>query len=122
MRVLSLTWSSLPNQRAQCIISLVEPDSYNVHILGIRPVAVIDRTETHFIKIFFIWFSANTNILSCVRHFPELNYHAKAPLSPSDRRFSAGTLGPAAFGLGLRDSCLVILFFNLLCAIPPSYL
>ena len=37
-------------------------------------------------------------------------------------RFSAGTLGPVAFGLGLRDSCLVILFFNLLCAIPPAYL
>ena len=37
-------------------------------------------------------------------------------------RFSSGTLGPVAFGLGLRDSCLVILFFNLLCAIPPAYL
>ena len=37
-------------------------------------------------------------------------------------RFSAGTLGPAAFGLGLRDSCLVILFFNFLCAALPSYL
>lgn len=37
-------------------------------------------------------------------------------------RFSAGTLGPAIFGLGLRDSCLVILFFNLLCSALPSYL
>ena len=37
-------------------------------------------------------------------------------------RFSAGTLGPAVFGLGLRDSCLVILFFNLICAAMPSYL
>jgi hypothetical protein len=34
--------------------------------LGIPPVAVIDRTETHFVKIFFVWLSANTNILSCV--------------------------------------------------------
>jgi hypothetical protein len=40
----------------------------------------------------------------------------------SVRRFSTGTLGPVAFGLGLRDSCLVILFFNLICAIPPAYL
>jgi hypothetical protein len=38
--------------------------------LGILPVDVEDRTETHFIKIFFIWFSANTNILSCVCSFP----------------------------------------------------
>ena len=38
------------------------------------------------------------------------------------RRFSAGTLGPVAFGLGLRDSCLVIMFFTMLAAIGPSYL
>jgi cytosine/uracil/thiamine/allantoin permease len=67
---------------------------------GIHPVAVEDRTETQFIKIFFIWLSANTNILT----------------------FASGTLGPVTFGLGLRDSCLVILFFNLFCAVPPAYL
>ncbi|KAH9985669.1 permease for cytosine/purines, uracil, thiamine, allantoin-domain-containing protein [Russula compacta] len=70
-----------------------------VEARGIHPVAIEDRTEKRFIKIFFIWFSANTNILS----------------------FSAGTLGPVAYGLGLRDSCLVILFFNLLCTISPAY-
>ncbi|KAF8500276.1 NCS cytosine-purine permease [Russula emetica] len=70
------------------------------YLIGIRPVAVEERTETHFINIFFLWFSANTNILA----------------------FAAGTLGPVTFGLGLRDSCLVILFFNLLCAVPPAYL
>lgn len=37
-------------------------------------------------------------------------------------RFSAGTLGPVVFGLGLRDSCLVIFFFNIICAALPSYL
>jgi hypothetical protein len=37
-------------------------------------------------------------------------------------RFAARTLGPVTFGLGLRDSCLVILIFNLLSAIPPAYL
>ncbi|KAF8263530.1 NCS cytosine-purine permease, partial [Lactarius quietus] len=65
---------------------------------GIQPVAFEDRNETQFNKIFFIWLSANTNII-----------------------FSAGTLGPMAFGLGLRDSCLVILFFNLLFAGFPAY-
>jgi hypothetical protein len=37
-------------------------------------------------------------------------------------RFAAGTLGPVTFGLGLRDSYLVILIFNLFGAIPPAYL
>ena len=38
------------------------------------------------------------------------------------RRFAAGTQGPVTFGLGIRDSCLVILFFNIFSAIPPAYL
>ena len=37
-------------------------------------------------------------------------------------RFSSGTLGPVIFGLGLRDACLTILFFNLLCCAFPSYM
>jgi hypothetical protein len=36
------------------------------HSIGIRPVDIEERTETHFIKIFFVWLSANMNILSCV--------------------------------------------------------
>jgi len=38
------------------------------------------------------------------------------------RRFASGTLGPVSFGLSLQESCLVILFFNLICSIPPAYL
>jgi len=74
--------------------------SWGVEARGIVPVPLSERTYTGYIQLFFIWFSFNFNILS----------------------FSAGTLGPLIFGLGLRDSCLVILFFNLLCSIPPSYL
>ncbi|KAH9918753.1 NCS cytosine-purine permease [Epithele typhae] len=66
---------------------------------GITPVPASERVDTQYNKIFFIWLSANMNILS----------------------FSAGTLGPVIFGLGLRDSCLVILFFNLLCSALPAY-
>ncbi|KAK7437505.1 hypothetical protein VKT23_018577 [Stygiomarasmius scandens] len=74
--------------------------TWGVETRGILPVPLEERTDTQFFKIFFLWFSTNFNILS----------------------FSAGTLGPAAFGLSTRDSCLVILFFNLLCCIPPAYL
>jgi hypothetical protein len=53
----SETWSMLIRERF---------DSSACHLIGIHPVAVEDRTETQFIKIFFIWLSANTNILTCV--------------------------------------------------------
>ncbi|THU97050.1 NCS cytosine-purine permease [Dendrothele bispora CBS 962.96] len=74
--------------------------TWGVETRGILPVPPEERTDTQFFKIFFLWFSTNFNILS----------------------FSAGTLGPAAFGLSTRDSCLVILFFNMLCCLPPAYL
>lgn len=67
---------------------------------GTIPVQPEDRIDTQYLKNFFLWFSFNCNILS----------------------FSAGSLGPIVFGLGVKDSCLVILFFNLLCALPPAYL
>ncbi|KAI0340469.1 NCS cytosine-purine permease [Trametopsis cervina] len=74
--------------------------TWGVEARGILPVPPHQQTDRHYSKIFFIWLSANCNILS----------------------FSAGTLGPVVFGLGLRDSCLVILFFNLLTSAPPAYL
>ncbi|KAF7325865.1 NCS cytosine-purine permease [Mycena kentingensis (nom. inval.)] len=73
---------------------------WGVEERGIRPIAVEERTDQQLTKIFFIWFSASFNLLP----------------------FSTGFLGPIAFGLGLRESCLVILFFNLLCCIPAAYL
>ncbi|KXN84090.1 Purine-cytosine permease fcyB [Leucoagaricus sp. SymC.cos] len=63
------------------------------------PVPVEERQDTQFYKIFFVWFSANVNILS----------------------FSAGTLGPGVFGLSIRDSCLTILFFQLLFCVMPAF-
>lgn len=33
---------------------------------GILPVAPEDRTDRHYSKVFFVFFSANFNILSCV--------------------------------------------------------
>jgi purine-cytosine permease-like protein len=93
-----------------------------VNSIGIRPVAVEDRTETHFIKIFFVFMSASVNISSCVFCFSTLIALGKLGGVPRFHRFALGTLGPVTFGLGLRDSCLVILFFNLLCTVPPAYL
>ncbi|KAH8830062.1 NCS cytosine-purine permease [Flagelloscypha sp. PMI_526] len=69
-----------------------------VETRGILPVPEEGRTDTQFFKIFFVWFTANFNILS----------------------FSAGALGPI-FELGVRDSCLTILFFNFLSCAFPAY-
>ena len=46
-----------------------DPGTLVCMLLGIRPVAVEERTETHFINIFYLWFSANTNALACVYPF-----------------------------------------------------
>lgn len=76
-----------------------------------------ERTDTQFYKIFFVWFSMNFNILSCV--FPsELGRCPRLTVFS----FSTGALGPIVFGLSLRDSCLVILFFNLIVCALPAYL
>ncbi|KJA26966.1 hypothetical protein HYPSUDRAFT_198737 [Hypholoma sublateritium FD-334 SS-4] len=74
--------------------------TWGVEERGINPVPIDERVGHPYSKIFFIWFSMNVNILS----------------------FSAGTLGPAVFGLGLRDTCLSILFFNMLCCAFPAYI
>ncbi|KAF9268967.1 NCS cytosine-purine permease [Marasmius fiardii PR-910] len=73
--------------------------TWGVETRGIHPVPEHKRTDTQYHKIFFIWFTCNLNILS----------------------LSAGTLGPLVFGLGVKASCLVILFFNLLCSLPTAY-
>ncbi|KAF5341318.1 hypothetical protein D9758_016174 [Tetrapyrgos nigripes] len=73
--------------------------TWGVETRGIQPVPFEERTDEQFFKIFFLWFTTNFGILS----------------------FSAGTLGPAVYGLSKGDSCLVILFFNLLCCTPVAY-
>ncbi|KYK62134.1 purine-cytosine permease FCY22 [Drechmeria coniospora] len=67
---------------------------------GIRPLAVEERTNTRFFNIFTVWFSINSNILGIF----------------------FGMLGPTIYGLSLRDSALVIVFFGLVTTIPPGYL
>lgn len=71
-----------------------------VEAKGIHPVPLEDRAETRYWNIFTVWFSMNTNILGVL----------------------FGLLGPMLFGLGLRDSFLVILFFCLLSTCAPAYL
>lgn len=61
----------------------------------------------------------NFNILSCVSHSTKCVVMFWW-LSPY--RLSTGTTGPIIYGLSLRDSCLLILFINIICCIPPAYM
>lgn len=67
---------------------------------GIQPIPEQDRQMTRFYNIFTVWFSINSNILG----------------------ITFGMLGPLAYGLSLRDSSLVILFFCMLSTLAPAYL
>ncbi|KAI1798002.1 purine-cytosine permease [Ganoderma leucocontextum] len=73
---------------------------WGVETNGIDPILPEDRKDTKLFQMFFVWFSANINILS----------------------FGTGTAGPAFFGLGLRDTLLILLVVDLIaCAIPAYF-
>ncbi|KAL2127639.1 hypothetical protein VTI74DRAFT_10370 [Chaetomium olivicolor] len=70
-----------------------------VEVRGIQPIPVKERTMERTINVFTLWWSMSTNILA----------------------ITFGMLAPT-YGLNLRDSSLVILFFTLLTTILPAYL
>ncbi|EUC56976.1 permease, cytosine/purine, uracil, thiamine, allantoin family protein [Rhizoctonia solani AG-3 Rhs1AP] len=72
---------------------------YGVETRGVVPTPPDARNDTRFWNLLFLWISANFNILA----------------------FSTGSLGPAIFALGLKESLLVIFFINLLSATLPAY-
>lgn len=70
-----------------------------VETRGVVPTPPDARNDTRFWNLLFLWISANFNILA----------------------FSTGSLGPAIFALGLKESLLVIFFINMLSAMLPAY-
>ncbi|KAI1421369.1 permease for cytosine/purines, uracil, thiamine, allantoin-domain-containing protein [Xylaria sp. FL1777] len=77
----------------------VKLSNWGVELRGITPVPLEERVDKRFINVFFVWFSMSTNLLPVV----------------------TGILGTFSFGLSLRDCSLIILFFSLLCTLPPAY-
>ncbi|KDQ13663.1 hypothetical protein BOTBODRAFT_55910 [Botryobasidium botryosum FD-172 SS1] len=74
--------------------------TWELESLGIEPTLPSQRSDVHFFTTFLLWLTFDCNILS----------------------ISAGTLGPLVFGLGLRDSVLVIIGFNILGSALPAYI
>ncbi|KAI0371277.1 cytosine-purine permease [Pilatotrama ljubarskyi] len=72
---------------------------WGIETNGINPILPEDRTDTRLYQMFFVWFSANINILT----------------------FGTGSAGPAFFGLGLRDSFLILLVVDLISCVVPAY-
>ncbi|GAA5991674.1 hypothetical protein JCM10908_001087 [Rhodotorula pacifica] len=73
-------------------------DSYGVEVRGVERVPENERHHARYFDSGTLWMSANMTIAT----------------------FSLGTLGTSIFNLKATDSCLVILFFNLLCTIPVA--
>ncbi|KAK3318512.1 permease for cytosine/purines, uracil, thiamine, allantoin-domain-containing protein [Apodospora peruviana] len=67
---------------------------------GIKPVPIEQRTSTQYNELFTVFFTCLLTILA----------------------IPTGMLATLEFGLDLRDASLVILFFSLLCCIPPAFM
>ncbi|KAM5429702.1 hypothetical protein McanCB56680_004093 [Microsporum canis] len=74
--------------------------SWGVELRGIVPVELKDRTDRNVLSLFVLWFTISCNLLPVI----------------------TGMVGTLSLKLSLRDASLVIIFFNLLCTIPPAYL
>ncbi|KAI9373903.1 permease for cytosine/purines, uracil, thiamine, allantoin-domain-containing protein [Aspergillus egyptiacus] len=70
-----------------------------IELRGVSPVPLEERTDRRFINVFFVWFTLSTNLLPII----------------------TGMVGTFVMGMSLRDASLVILFFNMLCTVPPAY-
>ncbi|KAF8056624.1 purine-cytosine permease [Lyophyllum atratum] len=73
---------------------------WGVETHGISPIPMEQRLDKRLYQMFFVWFSANFNILA----------------------FSTGSAGPVFFSLGLRDSLVIILVVDAVsCAVPAFF-
>ena len=68
-----------------------------------------ERVETRWYQMFFVWFSANMNVLAYVvyTHRGQI----RSDLGPC--RFGTGTAGPAFFSLGVRDATVIVIVIDL---------
>ncbi|EDR12120.1 cytosine-purine permease [Laccaria bicolor S238N-H82] len=70
---------------------------WGVETQGITPIPTERRTDKRLYQLFFVWFSANFNILN----------------------FGTGSAGPAFFSLGFRASLATILLVDIMCVNLP---
>ncbi|KAH0581647.1 hypothetical protein H2248_011344 [Termitomyces sp. 'cryptogamus'] len=72
---------------------------WGVETHGISPTSLGQRLDKRLYHLFFVWFSANMNVLA----------------------FSTGCAGPAFFNLGLRDTLLILLLVDIVSSAIPAF-
>ncbi len=74
-------------------LNKISPRYYGA-LCSISPVHESQRTDPRLYQVFTTWFAANANILT----------------------FGSGSVGPAAFGLGIKDAFLTIIVVDIMYA------
>ncbi|KAI0088899.1 cytosine-purine permease [Irpex rosettiformis] len=72
---------------------------YGIETTGIDPIPPEDRTDTRLFQMFFVWFSANMNVLGV----------------------GTGAAGPAFFGLGVKQALIIITIVDIISCSLPAY-
>ncbi|KAJ3537739.1 hypothetical protein NM688_g6634 [Phlebia brevispora] len=72
---------------------------WGVETTGIDPIPEENRTDPKLFQMFFVWFSANMNVLG----------------------LGTGSSGPAFFGLGLKQSLIILLVVDVISCAVPAY-
>ena len=80
---------------------------------SITPIPEEQRTDRRLYQFFFVWFSANANILTYVVDYSS-NIPSRLRTELISVSLSAGTVGPAFFHLGILDSFFVIVVVDVM--------
>lgn len=72
---------------------------YGIETNGIDPIPAGSRSDMRLFQMFFVWFSANMNVLG----------------------WGTGAAGPAFFGLGVKQSLVILLVVDLISCTIPAY-
>lgn len=91
--------------------SVFSPRIYEV--VRIDPIPVESRTDTRLFQMFFVWFSANINVLGCAATHvcKEVKLLRFSSLL---LRLGTGAAGPAFFGLGVKQSLITLLVVDIM--------
>ncbi|KAI0694516.1 cytosine-purine permease [Cytidiella melzeri] len=72
---------------------------YGIETTGIDPIPPQLRTDTKLFQMFFVWFSANMNVLG----------------------LGTGAAGPAFFGLGVKQALIILTVVDIISCFVPAY-
>jgi purine-cytosine permease-like protein len=87
---------------------------FNDNYSSIAPIPPEERIDTRLYEMFFVWFSANMNILG-YDNYSQCQYSASQINNIAS--FSTGSAGPAFFGLGLGQSLVILTIVDIMCVI-----